>query len=69
MKPLTIVISFDVDEQVMPGSIPGWIPHLMREFCFHSAKYWSPDALFSGVKPRLVGRRINSRISHRRRSA
>ncbi len=38
MKPLAIVISFDVSEQVMPGSIPGWITSFMHEFGFDRAK-------------------------------
>ncbi len=25
MKPLTIVVSFDVGEQVVPDGIPGWV--------------------------------------------
>jgi hypothetical protein len=44
MQPLAIVISFDVDEQVMPGSIPGWITSLVHEFGFDRAKaafHWS----------------------------
>ena len=38
MKPLTIVISFDVGKQVMPGNIPGWIASLVHEFGFNRAK-------------------------------
>src|ERR1700747_26652 len=38
MKPLTIVVSFDVGEQVVPGGIPGWVANLVHEFSFQSAK-------------------------------
>ena len=38
MKPLTIVISFDVGEQVVPGGIPGWVASLVHEFGFDSAE-------------------------------
>jgi hypothetical protein len=38
MKPHTIVISFDVGEQVMPGGIPGFVASLVHEFSFHSAE-------------------------------
>ncbi len=38
MQPLTIVISLDVYEQVMPGCIPGWITNLVHEFGFDRAK-------------------------------
>jgi hypothetical protein len=38
MEPLTIVISFDAGEQVMPGSRPGWIISLLHEFGFDRAK-------------------------------
>jgi hypothetical protein len=38
MKPLTIVVSFDVGEQVVPGDIAGWIASLVHEFTFQSAK-------------------------------
>jgi hypothetical protein len=38
MKPLTIVISFDVSEQIVPGSLPGWVASLAHEFRFDRAK-------------------------------
>src|SRR2546430_6264142 len=38
MKPLTIVVSFDVGEQVVPGGIPGWVASQVHEFGFQSAK-------------------------------
>jgi hypothetical protein len=38
MKPLTIVVSFDVEKQVMPGSIAGWIGSLVHEFGFDRAE-------------------------------
>jgi hypothetical protein len=38
MQPLTIVVSFDVGEQVVPGGIPGWITSLVHEFSFDRAK-------------------------------
>jgi hypothetical protein len=38
MKPLAIVISFDVGKQVMPHSIPGWITSLVHEFGFDRTK-------------------------------
>ena len=38
MKPLTIVISFDVNEQIVPGSLPGRVASLMHEFGFDRAK-------------------------------
>ena len=48
MEPLTIVISFDVGEQVMPGSIPGWITSLVHEFGF------DPKAAFHrGIVPTI----------------
>ena len=34
MEPLTIVVSFDVGEQVEPGGIPGWVASLVHEFGF-----------------------------------
>jgi hypothetical protein len=45
MQPLTIVISFDVDKQVLPGCIPGWITSLMYEFSFQVPKQLSIGAL------------------------
>src|SRR5256886_6937165 len=38
MKPLTIVVSFDVGEQVVPGGIPGWVASQVHEFGFQSGK-------------------------------
>ena len=38
MEPLTIVISFDVGEQVVPGLIPCFVANLMHEFGFDRAK-------------------------------
>ena len=38
MEPLAIVVSFDVDEQVVPGGIPGWVASLVHEFGFQSAE-------------------------------
>lgn len=38
MKPLAIVISFDVGKQVMPGSIAGWIASLVHELGFQGAE-------------------------------
>ena len=38
MEPLTIVVSFDVGEQVVPGGIPGWVASQVHEFGFQSAK-------------------------------
>src|SRR6202023_3935434 len=38
MKPLTIVVSFDVGEQVVPGGIPGSVASQAHEFGFQSAK-------------------------------
>jgi hypothetical protein len=38
MKPLTIVVSFDVGEQVVPGGIPGFVASLVNEFGFDRAK-------------------------------
>ena len=49
MDPLTIVVSFDVGEQVMPGSIPGWITSLVHEFGFDRAK----AAFHRGVVPTI----------------
>jgi hypothetical protein len=37
-KPLTIVVSFDVGEQVVPGGIAGWVASQVHEFGFQSAK-------------------------------
>ncbi len=36
MEPLTIVVSFDVDD--VPGGIPGWVASLVHEFGFQSAE-------------------------------
>ena len=77
MKPLTIVISFDVSEQIVPGSIPGRVASLMHEFGFDRAKaalHWSVDApisvkWLSKSKATIVERRINSRRSRGPRSA
>jgi hypothetical protein len=38
MKPLTIIVSFDVGEQVVPGGIPGWLASQVHEFGFQSAE-------------------------------
>src|SRR3984893_15699431 len=38
MEPLTIVVSFDVGEQVVPGGIPGFVASLVHEFSFQSAE-------------------------------
>ena len=38
MEPLTIVVSFDVGEQVVPGGIPGFVASLVHEFGFQSAE-------------------------------
>src|ERR1700736_5689240 len=38
MKPLTIVVSFDVGEQVVPGGIAGWVASQVHEFRFQSAE-------------------------------
>jgi hypothetical protein len=38
MEPLTIVVSFDVGEQVVPGGLPGWVASLVHEFSFQSAE-------------------------------
>ena len=38
MDPLTIVVSFDVGEQVVPCGIPCWITSLVHEFGFDRAK-------------------------------
>ncbi len=38
MKPQTIVVSFDVGEQVVPRGIPGFVASLVYEFSFQSAK-------------------------------
>ena len=37
-KPLTIIVSFDVGEQVVPGAIPGWLASQVHEFGFQSAE-------------------------------
>ena len=49
MKPLTIVISFDVSEQIMPCSIPVWIASLVHEFGFDRAK----AAFHRGIVPTI----------------
>jgi hypothetical protein len=38
MEPLTIVVAFDVGEQVTPGSIPGFVASLVHEVGFDRAK-------------------------------
>jgi hypothetical protein len=38
MKPVAIVISFDVGKPVMPASIPHWITSLVHEFAFDRAE-------------------------------
>ena len=47
MKPLTIAISFDVNEQIVPGSLPGRAASLMHEFGFDRAK----AAFHRGIVP------------------
>ena len=74
MKPLTIVVSFDVGEQVVPGGIPGWVASLVHEFGLQSAEATfhrcidAPISVkwFSGAKSTIVGCHINSRRSHGR---
>ena len=71
MEPLTIIISFDVGEQVMPGSLPGWIASVVHKFGFERAKaafHRGIDApisvkWLSKSKAPIVERRINSRRS------
>src|ERR1019366_5005802 len=47
VEPLTIVVSFDVGEQVVPGGIPGWVASLVHEFGFdrleHRFHHGSPS--------------------------
>jgi hypothetical protein len=50
MKPQTIVISFDVGEQVVPGGIPGSVASLVHEFSFQSAE----AAFHRGVVPAIA---------------
>src|SRR6202035_5123630 len=38
MEPLTIVVSFDVGEQVVPGGIAGFVASLVHEFSFPSVR-------------------------------
>jgi len=38
MKPLTIVVSVDGGEQVVPGDIPGFGASPVHDFGFHSAE-------------------------------
>ena len=43
MKPLTIVVYFDIGEQVVPGSIPAWVASLVHKFGFdrtEAAFHW-----------------------------
>ena len=49
MEPLTIVISFDVGEQVVSRSIPGWIASLVHKLGFDRAK----AAFHRGVVPTI----------------
>jgi hypothetical protein len=49
MKPLTIVISFDVNEQIVPGSLPSRVASLMHEFGFDRAK----AAFHPGIVPTI----------------
>jgi len=66
MKPLTIVVSFDAGEQVVPGGIAGFVASQVHEFGFQSAEatfHWCIDApisvkWFSGAKSTIVGRHI-----------
>jgi transposase InsO family protein len=47
MKPLAIIISFDVGKQVMPGSNPGWIASFVHELGFDRAQ----AAFHRGIVP------------------
>jgi hypothetical protein len=38
MKPLMIIVSFDVGEQVVPGGIPSFVASLVHEFGFQIAE-------------------------------
>ena len=49
MKPLTIVISFDVSEQIVPGNLPDRVASLMHEFGFDRAK----TAFHQGIVPTI----------------
>jgi hypothetical protein len=49
MKPLTIVISFDVSEQIVPGSLLVRVASLMHEFGFDRAK----AAFHRGIVPTI----------------
>jgi hypothetical protein len=49
MEPLTIVVSFDVGEQVALGSIACWIADLVNKFGFHGSKV----ALHGALSPAI----------------
>ena len=49
MEPLTIIISFDVDEQFVAGGIPRWVACLVHEFGFDRAK----AAFHRGIVPAI----------------
>ncbi len=38
MKPLTIIVSFDVGEQVVWGGVPGFVTSLVHDFGFQTAE-------------------------------
>ena len=54
MKPLTIVVSFDVGKQVMPGGIPGWITALCTSSVLIVPKQLSIGALSQQFPFRLM---------------
>jgi hypothetical protein len=60
MKPLTIVVSFDVGEQVVPGGIPGWVASQVHEFGFQSA-----EATLSLFRNSLNKRSLLASLSNR----
>ena len=53
MKPLTIVVSFDVGEQVVPGGIPGWVASQVSSV-FRVPKQLSIEALSQQFPFRLM---------------
>jgi hypothetical protein len=54
MEPLTIVVSFDVGEQVALGSIACWISDLVNKFGFHGSKVALHGALSQQFPFRLM---------------
>jgi hypothetical protein len=60
MQPLTIVVSFDGGEQVVPGGMAGFVASLVHEFGFQSAEATFHRYIVEQFPYRLIVSRTSS---------